>query len=276
MSGAARTSCGITITTNATISMTSGSAGTYYLVIYINTNATNTACHANVTANNPSSTTIGAKTVRLAIVTSSAYSSPPAGVDLIPLHSISWNGTAITAVVDMRKFTEPSLPSLHVFRMIKTASQSIATGTGGVDVTTYATRYQMPDGLITGNVSNGVISLNARGVYLVEASVLWATQGTPSGDRWLRLNSANESVQEVCATTLTASALEDVGGGTLSPTNGFIQRLTTTIFRDQVNTTSTPSYETLFLRVAQDSGTAQNITRASITVTRLSDIPPIV
>jgi hypothetical protein len=263
-------------TSNVTINMTSGASGTYYLVVYINTNATDTACHANVTANNPSATTIGAKTVRLAIVTSTAYATPPAGVDLIPLHAITWNGTAITAISDIRQFIQPVTPSLSVIRMVKTSALSIATGGTGTDVNAYTTLYQMTDGLMTGNSSTGVISLNAEGIYLVEASVVWATQATPAGNRHLRLCSASEDVTEVSATSLSSTGLIDVVGGTLSPTNGYVQRLTTTIFRDQVNLTSTPSYETLFLRVTQTSGTAQNITRASITVTRLSDVPPIV
>lgn len=263
-------------TSSATINMTSGAGGTYYLVVYINTNATATACHANVTANNPSATTIGAKTVRLAIVTSTAYATPPAGVDLIPLHAITWNGSAITAVTDIRRFTEPVSPTLPTVRLIKAAAQSIATGTTGVDVSGYGTLYQQSGGVFSGNTATGVVTLSTTGVYLVEASVVWATQTTPSGNRHLRLCSASELVTEVSATSLSSSSLIDVQSGTLVPTNGYVQRLTTTIFRDQINTTSTPSYETLFLRVAQTTGVAQNITRASLTIIRIADIPPIV
>jgi hypothetical protein len=263
-------------TSSKTINMTSGASGTYFLVIYINTNATDSPCHANVTANNPTATTIGAKTVRLAVVTSTAYTTPPAGVDFIPLHSITWNGTAITAMTDIRQFIQPVTPTLSVIRMEKSAAQAIGTGLAGVDVNAYATLYQMTDGLMTGNVSTGIITLNATGVYLVEASVVWATQATPAGNRYLRIGSASELVTEVSATTLTASALANVASGTLVPTDGFVQRLTTTIIRGQTNFTSSPAYETLFLRVAQNSGVSQNITRASITVTRLCDIPPIV
>ena len=263
-------------TSNATINFTSGASGTYYLVIYINTNATDTACHANVTANNPTSTTIGAKTVRLAIVTSTAYATPPAGVSLIPLHSITWNGTAITAVTDIRDFIQPVTPTLPVMRMTKTSSQSIATGTTGVDVSGYSVLYQESDGIFSGNASTGVITLSTRGVYLVEASVVWATQATPTGNRHLRLCSASEDVTEVSAESLGPNELISVAGGTLVPTSGYVQRFTTTIIRDQVNTTSTPSYQTLFLRVAQTSGIAQNITRASLTVIRIADVPPIV
>jgi len=87
----------------------------------------------------------------------------------------------------------------------------------------------------------------------------------------------------VCAVNLSPGAINDGGGttsysnfgGTLAPTTGLVQRATATIIRDQVNLTSTPTYETLFLRVAQDSGAAVNITRAQINVTRISDIPPI-
>lgn len=263
-------------TANETINFTSGAAGTYYLVIYINTNATATACVANVTANNPSATTIGAKTVRLAIVTSTAYLTPPAGVSFIALHSIAWNGTAITAINDIRQFIQPVTPSLSVVRMIKTAAQSIATGLAGSDVTTYATLQQETGSVFSGNVSTGIITLSASGVYLVEASVVWATQATPSNTRHLRLCSASEISTEVSASSMSASMLVSASGGTLVPTTGYVQRLTTTIVRDQVNTTSTPTYETLFLRVAQDTGVAQNLTRASITVTRLADTPPTV
>jgi hypothetical protein len=263
-------------TSNVTINMTSGASGTYYLVVYINTNAVDSACHANVTANNPTATTIGAKTVRLAIVTSTAYATPPAGVDFIPLHTITWNGTVITAMTDIRQFIQPVTPTLSVIRMEKSAAQAIGTGLVGGDINAYATLYQMTDGLMTGNVSTGVITLNATGVYLVEASVVWATQATPAGNRYLRIGSASELVTEVSATTLTATSLANVASGTLVPTDGFVQRLTTTIIRGQTNFSSSPAYETIFLRAAQNSGVSQNITRASITVTRLSDVPPIV
>ena len=262
-------------TTSVNINFTSGTTGTYYLVVYINTNATATACHANVTANNPSATTIGAKTVRLAIVTSTAYATPPAGVSLVPLHTITWNGTAITAVSDIRDFIQPVTPTLPVVRMVKTAAQSIATGTAGADVTAYATLYQELGGIYSGNVSTGAITLNTRGVYLVEASVIWATQTTPSGNRHLRLCSASEDVTEVSAESLGPNELISVAGGTLVPTTGYVQRFTTTIIRDQTGTASTPTYQNLFLRVAQTTGVAQNITRASLTVIRIADVPPI-
>jgi len=270
-------------TSSATINLTSGSAGTYYLVVYLNTNATTTACVSNVTANNPSSTTIGAKTCRIAIVSAAAYASPPSGTVFIPLHSITWSGTAITAVVDIRQFVTPVTPNMPTIRMLKTASQAIATGTAGADVITYANKWQATDGLMTADVSTGIITLNAPGVYLVDFSVVWATNtDTTPGNRYLRLCSASENSVEVCAVNLAPTAINDLGGvaynnngGTLVPTTGLVQRATVTIIRDQVNTTSAPTYETLFLRVAQDSGLSVNITRAQITVTRLSDTPPI-
>lgn len=271
-------------TSSVTINLTSGTAGTYYLVVYLNTNATTTACVSNVTANNPSAITIGAKTTRLAIVTSTAYASPPSGAIFIPLHSITWSGTAITAITDIRQFITPVTPNLSTIRLYKTAAQAITTGTTGADVITYANKYQMTDGIMTADVSTGVVTLNASGVYLVDFVVQWAasTDATP-GNRYLRLCSASENTVEVCAVNLAPGAINDGGGttsysnfgGTLTPTTGLIQRATTTIIRDQVNTTSTPTYETLFLRAAQDSGASINVTRAQITVTRLSDVPPL-
>jgi hypothetical protein len=274
-------------TASETINLTSGTAGTYYLVVYLNTNAISTACVANVTANNPSGITIGAKTCRIAIVTAAAYASPPSGTVFIPLHSIAWSGTAITAVTDIRQFVSPVTPNLSTIRMLKTAAQIITSGTGGADVITYASKWQATDGLMTADVSTGVVTLNTAGIYLVDFSVLWQANidATP-GNRYLRLCSASEQSVEVCAVNLSPGAINDGGGttsyrnfgGTLvpgTPDFGLVQRATATIIRDQANTTSTPTYETLFLRVAQDSGANINLTRAQITVTRLSDVPPI-
>jgi hypothetical protein len=259
-------------TASETINLTSGAAGTYYLVVYLNTNASSTACVSNVTANNPSSITIGAKTTRLAIVSSAAYGSPPSGTVFIPLHSIGWNGTAITAVTDIRQFVTPVTPNLSTIRLFKTASQSIATGTTGADIITYANKWQSTDGLMTADVTTGVVTLNTTGIYLVDFAVQWATGAT--GNRHLRLCSASENAVEVAATSMAAATFVANAGGTLVPATGYVQRASTTIIRDQINLTSTPSYETLFLRCAQDSGAAVNVTRAQITVTRLSDIPP--
>ena len=261
-------------TSAATINFTTGAAGTYYLVVYLNGNTTTTACVANVTANNPSSTTIAGKTVRLAIVTSTAYASPPAGTTLIGLHTITWSGAAITAVSDIRPFITPVTPNLPVLRLYKSAGQTIATGTTGADITTYATKYQSPDGLITADASTGVISINAPGVYLVDFAVHWAA--STLGNRHLRLCSASENTVEVCATSMAAATFITNAGGSLTPATGYVQRATTTFIREQINTTSTPTYETIFLRVAQDSGTSLSVSRAQITVTRISDIPPIV
>lgn len=260
-------------TSSATINLTSGTAGTYYLVVYANASAGSTACVANVTANNPSSTTIGTKTIRLAIVTAAAYASPPSGATFVGLHTITWSGTAITAVSDIRPFITPVTPNLPLIRMYKSTAQSIASGTTGADVITYANKWQDTSGLMTADVSTGIVTLNAPGVYLVDFSVHWAASA--AGNRHLRLCSASENTVEVCATSMAAASFITNAGGTLSPTTGYVQRATTTIIRNQVNTTSTPTYETLFLRVAQDSGAAVSLSRAQINVTRLSDVPPM-
>jgi hypothetical protein len=257
-------------TTSETINLTSGAAGTYYLVVYLNTNATSTACVSNVTANNPSSITIGAKTTRLAIVTAAAYASPPSGTVFIPLHSITWSGTAITAITDIRQFVTPVTPNLPTIRLLKTSTQAIANATAGADIINYTSKFQGTDGLMTADITTGVITLNATGIYLVDFSVLWVTSAV--GNRHVRLCSASELSIEVAATSMAAATFIDNVGGTLSPASGFVHRATTTIIRDQLNSTSTPSYETLFLRCAS-TGTATTLSRAQITVTRLSDIP---
>jgi len=275
-------------TSSVTINLASGTAGTYYLVVYLNTNATTTACVSNVAANNPSTTTIGAKTTRLAIVTSAAYASPPSGTVFIPLHQITWSGTAITNVIDFRQFIAPVTPSLSVIRMLKSSGLTVTTGTSGTDVSGYSNKWQMTDGLMTADVSTGVITLNAPGVYLVDFAVVWPTNtATNPGNRYLRLCLASENMTEVSATNLAPRQINDGGtapataygnqGGTLVPTagTGLVQRATTTIIRDQLTYGSTPTYETLFLRVAQDSGASISLNRASITVTRLSDVPPL-
>jgi hypothetical protein len=254
-------------TTSETINLTSGAAGTYYLVVYLNTNATSTACVSNVTANNPSSITIGAKTCRIAIVSSLT---PPSGVSYIQLHEIAWSGTAITAVTDKRQFVTPVTPNLPTIRLLKTSTQAIANATAGADIINYTSKFQGTDGLMTADTTTGVITLNATGIYLVDFSVLWVTSAV--GNRHVRLCSASELSIEVSATSMAAASFIDNVGGTLSPATGFIQRATTTIIRDQLNLTSTPSYETLFLRCAS-TGTATTLSRAQITVTRLSDIP---
>jgi len=260
-------------TTSETINLTSGAAGTYYLVVYLNTNTTSTACVSNVTANNPSSITIGAKTTRLAIVTAAAYASPPSGTVFIPLHSITWSGTAITAITDIRQFVTPVTPNLPTIRLLKTSTQTITASTL-TTVNNFTNKWQSNDGLMTADL-NGIVSLNATGVYLVDFAVTWNNNAT--GNRHLRLGSVSENTVEVAATSMgmPSAAFPVIAGSTLVPASAFIQRASTTIIRDQLTYVSSPTYETLFLSVFHTGTGTVSVSGAQITVTRISDIPPV-
>jgi len=159
-------------------------SGTYYLVNRVN----NTASAITVIRSEgtgATTTTIAARTVRTALITTASYSS---ATDVI-LATITINSSAVITAIDesSREWTtNPTLPTTEVLSntgvsgSTTTAVETLAVMTG--DMTTSA------QGIINAT-SAGVYTVTKGGYYLFTASMSWDTNTT--GSRWMRFGQAS-------------------------------------------------------------------------------------
>lgn len=161
------------------LTMVGVAAGTYYLVNRVN----NTASAVTVIRSEgtgASTTTIAARTVRTALITTANYSST---TDVI-LATITINASAsITAISELSRewTTNPTLPYTEyvansgVSGTVANAAETLAVMTG--DVTSSV------QGLITVNAA-GEYTVKKSGLYQFTASMAWDTNTV--GSRWMR------------------------------------------------------------------------------------------
>lgn len=157
-------------------------AGTYYLVNRVN----NTASAVSVTRSEgtgATTTTIAARTVRTALITTASYSS---STDII-IATITINSSAVITVIDesSREWTvNPTLPYTEVVNnsgisgSVPNTAETLAVMTG--DVTSSV------QGIINVTAA-GVYTVNKTGYYLFTAAMSWDTNTT--GSRWMRFGS---------------------------------------------------------------------------------------
>lgn len=159
-------------------------SGTYYLVNRVN----NTASAVSVIRSEgtgATTTTIAARTVRTALITTASYSST---TDVI-LATITINSSAVITAIDeaSREWTtNPTLPTTEVLSntgisgSATNAVETLAVMTGDVTTST--------QGIINAT-SAGVYTVTKSGFYLFTASMSWDTNTT--GSRWMRFGQAS-------------------------------------------------------------------------------------
>jgi hypothetical protein len=161
-------------------------SGTYYLVNRVN----NTASAVSVIRSEgtgATTTTIAARTVRTALITTASYSS---NTDVI-LATITINSSAVITTIDesSREWTtNPTLPTTEVLNntgisgSVANATEVLAVMTGDMTTST--------QGIINAT-SAGVYTVTKSGYYLFTAAMSWDTNAT--GSRWMRFGEAGAS-----------------------------------------------------------------------------------
>lgn len=235
------------------LTMVGVAAGTYYLVNRVN----NTASAVTVIRSEgtgATTTTIAARTVRTALITTANYSS---ATDII-LATITINSSAsITAIDESSRewTTNPTLPYTEYIAnggmsgTVANVTEVAAPMTGGFTSST--------QDLITAN-SAGEYVVKRGGVYLFTASMTWDTNTT--GSRWMRFGQPLAYYFSIPSGAL-ATSLVNPGTYLGLTANTVIQTYTW-----QGSMTANTAYG---LYLYQNSGTTRNYANLSTTLTML-------
>jgi hypothetical protein len=152
-------------------------SGTYYLVNRVN----NTASAVGVIrceGTGATTTTIAARTVRTALITTANYS----GTTDVILAAITVNSAAVITAIDEESrewTTNPTLPYTEYLDLGGTSSGSVANVTETLAASPGGASLQ---GVIRN--SSGTYTFARGGLYLFTASMTWDTNTT--GSRWMR------------------------------------------------------------------------------------------
>lgn len=235
------------------LTMVGVAAGTYYLVNRVN----NTASAVTVIRSEgtgATTTTIAARTVRTALITTANYSST---TDII-LATITINSSAsITAIDESSRewTTNPTLP--YTESIVNGGMSGTVANITEVAAPMTGDATSSTQGLITAN-SAGEYVVKRAGVYLFTASMTWDTNTT--GSRWMRFGQPLASGFSIPSGAL-ATSLVNPGTYLGLTANTVIQTYTW-----QGGMTANTAYG---LYLYQNSGTTRNYANLFTTLTLL-------
>lgn len=207
---------GYTYESNGAVTIsTTGLAGTYNVIVVVNTTAGTVA----VTANGAGTTTIAASTARAAIATAAQTSTITTAVgaaNVITLGTVIITAGTITTITPAYPYSNSLQVPAQVYGVMYT------TGTTNVPNTTpttalYASSATSGDGIIAANAGAGEFTVAVAGLYILDARCIWDSNTTgvrhiAVGGSGFTYGTIDAQYDSILATNLTYGLAQQISG----------------------------------------------------------------